>query len=268
MSLPSIGPVRPRFAALALLFTTLSALLMAFPRPAQSQVLLALIFGDKVASEKFHLGVDLGAQFTDQGNVGGDDVRTTFAAGAVAEYKLGSRLYLYGEIMGLSKMGSKGLSPYPTGNSDLNDFLDGSKMAVQLQYINVPIMLKYGFSDNKFMVGAGGEIGFLTSAKYAYTGTGSMVGDYTYSQNVKDLYNSTDAGFAFMLEYVLHRKLRPSIQLQGYLGMTDILKDNPGDAVTNRALTLSLVTPLIGHGSKSSDSGSSTSGTGSSSSNR
>jgi hypothetical protein len=261
-------PPRPRLAALALLFTALSALLVAFPRPAHSQVLLALLFGDKIASEKFHLGIDVGAQFSDQANLGGDEVRTTFAAGVVADYKLSDRLYLYGEIMGLSKMGSNGLSPVPTGNSDLDTFLSGSDMAVQLQYISVPVLLKYGFSENRFLVGLGGEIGFLTGAKNSYSGSTNSVGDYTYSQDVKDLYNSTDAGFAFLLEYVLHRKLRPSIQLQGYIGLTDILKDNPGDAITNRALTLSLVIPLLGHGSVASGSGSETSGTTSSSSKR
>lgn len=269
MSLPSLHRARPRFAAPILFATTLAALLVAFPRPAQSQVLLALIFGDKIASEKFHLGIDLGGQFSDQANVGGDQPRITFAAGVIADYKLSNRLFLYGEIMGVSKMGSNDISPpVPTGSQVLDSFLAGSDMAVQLSYISVPLMLKYGFSDNRFLVGAGGQVGFLTSAKYSYSGSNSSVGDYNYRQDVKDLYNSTDAGFAFLLEYVLHRKLRPSIQLQGYIGMTDILKDNPGDAVTNRSITVSLIVPLLGQGAASEGSGSSKSGTTSSSGNR
>jgi hypothetical protein len=105
-------------------------------------------------------------------------------------------------------------------------------------------MLKYGLAQNRLHLGAGPQVGFLLSATDEAQATlreDRLPQDtrVTVETNIEDDLNSTDAGIVFAVEY----KLAPdpfatSLGVRYYLGLTDLLKDNPGDAVYNRVFTI------------------------------
>ena len=61
------------FCCLLLCFVLVAALA---PGKAHGQVLIGMLLGDKVTSEKFHLGLDIGANFSDLSGIDDTKMRT------------------------------------------------------------------------------------------------------------------------------------------------------------------------------------------------
>lgn len=97
-----------------------------------------------------------------------------------------------------------------------------------LDYIAIPIMAKY-FVAEGFSIEAGPQISFVTRAEMS--GGGETI-------DVKDFTQSTDFGLNFGLGYSLPMGVMFSGRYN--LGLTDVEKDNEGDAVKNGVFQLSV----------------------------
>ena len=201
---------------------------------------------DKLASKNFHIGLTAGANISDISGL--DDTRANvgLALGLLGEWKLGSRLYLQPELLPFYHAGAKNM---PLGGLDdipeLAPEVQDKDRQTNLKYFEIPILLKYTLGNGRWHLGVGPQIGFLTSAQDVYEGV--ITHEITIKADRKDLLNSTDAGVTFVLEY----KTAPSPFAMGvtgryYLGLTDILKDNTGDALYNRVFTLGITLAMGG----------------------
>jgi hypothetical protein len=125
-------------------------------------------------------------------SVGGSDVPSD--RGSTAQY-------LIGGFLDIKFPGGIALQPellYSVkGFSYSNETIDGvvyTDDSQQLQYLDIPILLKYTFpSANpgaKWSIFAGPSFGFLVGAKETYTEDG-----VDYSEDNKSDYHSTDVGF-------------------------------------------------------------------------
>ncbi|MGV8947397.1 MAG: porin family protein [Lutibacter sp.] len=134
-----------------------------------------------------------------------------FNVGIFAEIGLADSFYIQPELF-YSTQG--GTFDYPIiGSTDL-----------KLNYINLPIMFKYDVA-NRFYLEAGPQIGFLVAAD---------LGDL----DVKDAYESTDFGANFGLSYGFTEKL--FAQARYNIGLSNIVKDNGNDKVSNAVMSFSL----------------------------
>ena len=123
-----------------------------------------------------------------------------------------------------------------------------------MNYLTIPVYIKY--TTGHWGFGAGPQIGYLTSATDTYSG-GTLYGDaINLDRKVKDNYNIWDAGLTFMIDYLFapeKKMLSTRLTLKYYLGLTDVIKDNPGSAVNNSLFLLSIGIPIGGGGSSEED---------------
>ncbi|PIF59119.1 porin family protein [Flavobacterium sp. 2] len=107
----------------------------------------------------------------------------------------------------------------------------GSDVDLKLNYLNIPVLAKYYFVENKFSVEAGPQLGILLSAK----GNGT---------DVKDLTRSTDFGFNLGAGYNFTENLSVGIRYTiGLSPLSDKDIDNTEDyydSAKNSNLALSL----------------------------
>ena len=96
-----------------LLFSLLSFLLIP---SARSQVLIALIFGDKLNTPNIEFGLNVGANFTTMTNYPAAKYKTGLNIGLYFNFKLTDHWYLHPELLFLNQMGSRGIN-----NRDLPD---------------------------------------------------------------------------------------------------------------------------------------------------
>ena len=106
---------------------------------AQGQALLVLLFGDKLSTEKFQLGINADIGWTGQTNLLDSSTRFSWAFGAYGEVKLGERWRLQPELTLKTPAGAEGLfaeeagNPFaPTGNEDIDEVIDTGRVTRSL----------------------------------------------------------------------------------------------------------------------------------------
>ena len=135
-----------------------------------------------------------------------------FNLGVFAEITLADSFSLQPELV-YSTQGIKYDNSGANVSADLN-----------LNYINLPIMFKYDVA-NRFYLEAGPQIGFLVMAE-------------VMDQDVKDEFETTDFGVNFGLSYGFTEKI--FAQARYNIGMTNIVKDNGDEKVSNAVMSFSL----------------------------
>jgi hypothetical protein len=209
-------------------------------------VLLGILFGDKLASERFHIGLNVGANFADLSGIDGSKLNPGLMLGLVAEWKIAGNFYLQPELLAFYQAGAKGMPPLIEDAPPPLDTLVADKSAERkLSYFEIPVIVKYGALRNRLHLGAGPQVGFLLSATDVFKGV--ITREITVEEDIGDSLNSFDAGVAFQVEYKLNESpFAASISARYFLGLTDTIKDNPGDAVYNRVFSVFGSIPIGG----------------------
>jgi hypothetical protein len=238
-----------RAIVLTLIVSLLGVLLA--PPAAQSQVLISLLLGDKVSSEKFHLGVEGGLNLSDLNGLGDTKLRTGLSIGVIGEWRFARNWYLQPALLPFYWAGAKNLpeSLFPPP-PEVEDIVSGNEILLRTKYFAIPVLLKYGVADNRLLFGVGPQVGFLLSAEDTYKGTSVNGNQVTIDEDVEGMLASTDAGVLFNVEWKVRLGFSPSVVARYYLGLVDTIENNPGDAVYNRVLSILLTIPIGGDSSK------------------
>jgi hypothetical protein len=231
---------------------TLTVFLM-FAQLMQGQVLISLLLGDKLNSEKLKFGLDGGANFSTITNAGATKYNTGFDLGFYFDFllKKDKPWYVHTGVLVKSPMGANGLSPYHLTNADstaLDTLFANGGVERNLRYFNVPVLVRYKFKFDMFV-----ELGIMMGLMYKaydefYTEIDNKK-DLTFQNDVRDLYKRFDVGGMAGIGYHFSKGTGTDIGFRYYYGFMDMLKDNPGLAQRNSAFYLYVAIP-IGAGEK------------------
>ena len=220
---------------------------------AHGQALLVLLFGDKLSTETFQLGINADVGWTGQSGLLDASTRFSWAFGAYGEIKLGENWRLQPELTLKTPAGAEGLFAgeagnmfEPTGNEDIDEVIETGRVVRSLNYISIPVYAKYLLGP--LGIGAGGYVAFLTGATDELSSDVDQ-GLVRLNDSAKDALNTVDAGLVFSLDYSLKPEAEMrSVKINGklYYGLTDTVTDNPGDAVKNWMLFVGLDVPVGG----------------------
>ena len=104
-------------------------------------------------------------------------------------------------------------------------------------------MLMYRFYGPLF-VELGPQLGLLYKATDEFTQDVFDKNDLLFINNIRDEYRRIDAGLTGGLGYKFQKGPGMKIGVRYYLGLTEILKENPGDPQKNRSLYLYASIPI------------------------
>lgn len=232
----------------ALAALVLVAGLVPHPVLAQSSI-VSQIAGDKAATEKLYFSLKVGLNVANlTGAEAGTERTGGVNVGLSATIRLTSRLSLTPEITPFSR---KGLSTIPfgtTGDPALDAaFADPSSSALALQYMDVPVLVKYRLG--RFHAGAGPYVSFLSSATERFTaepGTGEVL---RYRRDVADRYKKTDLGLALEASWTITTPRGGTglvFHVRYLAGLTDVLRDgSAGGPLRNSVIQAYLSFPFI-----------------------
>jgi hypothetical protein len=210
---------------------------------ANAQVLIAILFGDKLSSEKIEMGIRLAENFASLTNITDSKTRPGLGFGLYVTFKMNEKFSLQPEFLFKSPMGAKGILPVLPGDPNLDPLLVDADVTTQLTYVSIPVLAKYSFKEN-VSFGIGPQFGILTKAKNKYVAEVFEAEDLVFNDNIKSQLQSFDFGVVFNLEYKLQRKKGINVNLRYYLGLTDTIRDNPGDAVKNSVVQIAVGIPM------------------------
>ena len=200
-----------------------------------SQILISLIFGDKLNSEKLEFGLDGGLALCDIANLQESDVRPAFNLGFYFDFRLNqsSTLFIHTGVIVKSPAGTQGLTPYPTGNQELDILMTEGEVQRRFNCFYVPGLLRYRFPFSGF-VEAGPQAGLLSKAQDHFITKLKSKKDLVYKEKIIDDYNRIDFGFTVGLGYKFLNGEGMAIGARYYWGLVDILKDSAVPAQYNR----------------------------------
>ena len=209
---------------------------------AQSQVIMSLIFGDKLNSPNIEFGLEGGANFSSISNLD-SDYRRDFNLGFYFDFNLKNPSWMFNTgVIVKSTMGAKDIAVYSLNDEKLDaTFAEGS-VKRNINYFNVPLMIKYKF-DNNIYVKAGTQLGLLSTAndlfRQNYNGS-----DVEYKNNIRDKIHVVDAGLTIGAGYRIKTKYGMNIGLQYYYGLVPLLKGDDSPNQYNRSLYVTAGLPI------------------------
>jgi hypothetical protein len=210
---------------------------------AQSQVLISLIFGDKLNSEYLEFGLDGGVNFSNLSNMEGTKANIGFNLGFY--FDIGSKKYpnwmINTGVVVKSPMGADNLPVYSLNNEALDNVYVGGHVNREIRYFNVPILLKYKFKNHIF-VKAGPEVALLAKAFDEFVNEINDA-DVTYKNNIRDKIHVIDAGLAFGAGYRLMGGHGMNLGLTYYLGLVPVMKGD-GPNIYNRSFYITAGIPI------------------------
>ncbi len=227
-----------------------ATILVSMSYTANSQVLISLLLGDKLNSEKLKFGLDGGVNWSNISNLDPAKYKAHFNLGFYFDFMLkeNTQWYLHTGVLVKSSMGPKGLDTYLTGNANLDSLYVDGTIERKLSYFSVPILIRYKFKNEVF-IEAGPNLGLLYKANdYFYTDVKDEE-DLTYRLENRDLYNRIDAGVMAGLGFHVLKGTGYNIGMRYYYGLTELMKDNPGDPQRNSSFYLYASIP-VGAGEK------------------
>jgi hypothetical protein len=210
---------------------------------AHSQVLISLIFGDKLNSPNLEFGLEGGANFSTISNFEAVKNRTDFNLGFYFDFMLKNPAWAINTgVIVKSSMGANGLPVYSLNNAELDNAFAGGHVDRKIGYFNVPIMMKYKF-DNHIYIKAGAQLGLLSKAfdefKNDYDGN-----ELVYKNKIRDQIHVIDAGLSIGAGYRLMRGHGMNIGVNYYYGLVPLMKGDSNPNQYNRSFYVTAGIPI------------------------
>ena len=211
-----------------------------------SQVLIALLLGDKLNTGKIEFGLDGGMNFSNISDLETDKYLRAWNLGFYFDIKMKDQLFFNTGVLVKSSVGTDNLTQSDLEflgasiyNFEEGNYNDGD-YSQKINYFLVPALIKYKFKNN-FHIEAGPQFGLMYKAwiEYNYEEDGDSG---RIKEDNKDDVNRFDVGLVGGVGYRLLKGLGWTIGLRYQYGLTNVYKDVSGKR--NNSLYLKLNIPF------------------------
>lgn len=209
----------------------------------KSQVLISLVFGDKLNSPNIEFGLDGGLTLSTIDNLKGAEYKDGFNLGFYFDFKLKNPAWMINTgVLVKSPMGAENIPIYNLNDTHLDSLFIGGNVERNLGYFQIPINLKYMFKSNIFVKG-GIQLALMNKA---YDEFSNQVDgqELTYKISNRDSYHAVDAGLCAGVGYRLMGGNGMNLSATYFYGLRDVLKENSGDALYNRSFYFTVGIPI------------------------
>jgi hypothetical protein len=196
----------------------------------KSQILISLLLGDVLNSEKIEFGLDGGVNFGNVSNLEPGKLLPMFNLGFYFDITLKDQWMLHTGVIVKSSQGKNKLEPYPLENENLNNIFSTGYVTRKVNQFSVPILIKYRFA-NYFHVEAGPMLALRTKGYDEFKNTLVDTDDASFRVDIKDHYKRIDAGIMCGAGFKLSKAPKTTqYGIRYYHGFVDPLKENTGKA--------------------------------------
>jgi hypothetical protein len=210
---------------------------------AKSQILISLLLGDKLNSEKLEFGVDGGLAVTNMKGLEHQNLRT-FNLGFYFDIRLKEPHWIFNTgLLMKSNMGASQIPIYTLMNPVLDTLFKDGFVERKVSMFSLPLILKYKFDNNIFVEG-GFQLGLRTKGyDYFYT-TVTEKEDAQYKNNISKTLPRLDAGLSVGLGYRLLKGNGMNLSARYYSGLVQNNFIGNKGSYTNQAFYLNVGIPI------------------------
>jgi hypothetical protein len=209
----------------------------------RSQVLMSLIFGDKLNTGKVEFGLDGGVNFPDIRGLDEGQRQALFNIGFYFDIKTKNPNWLFHTgVLVKSTLGTSGLPVYSLGNPELDNVFAEGEVRRKINYFNVPIAIKYRVSERIFVLG--GIMPALRARAFDVFTNAFQNNDLEFSVDIRDQIHRLDFGLLSGIGYRVFKGYGMNITFRYYYGLTDIVIDDTSPDQFNNSLYLAVGIPI------------------------
>ena len=212
----------------------------------QSQVLVTILFGDKLNSEGLEFGLEGGLNWTNISGLDTEDYARKWNLGFYFDIRIKKQWSLYTGVLVKSNFGVNNLTDGDLISLEATNYnnldtttLEGSYRQ-KINSFMVPVLIRYKFKNNLYL-----ELGPQFSLMYNswvefesdIEGRDAIIKEYN-----KEKINKIDVGIIVGMGYQLFRGTGWTLGAKYYYGFVDVFKDVPG--TKNSSIYLKLNIPI------------------------
>jgi hypothetical protein len=187
----------------------------------KAQVLISLLLGDKLNSDKIEFGLEGGFNRSYFTNISGAEGLNHFNLGFYFHILMKNNSYLSTGVLVKSSVGASGMSTYTLGNADLDSLYKGGTLTTKISYFYVPILFHQRFNNRWYLEG-GFQLGLRSKATDTFDVT-AQGGELQYILDVKDKYKHLDAGLLCGAAYKFKKQVKSvSLGINYYYGLMNV----------------------------------------------
>ena len=207
---------------------------------AHSQVLIALLLGDKLNTGKIEFGLDGGVNFSNIGNMDSNSFSRELNLGFYFDIKMKEQWYLNTGVLVKSTLGLDNLTEADLEFLNATTYDAEGEYKQRINYFIVPALARYKFKNNMYAE-LGPQFGLATKAFIQFDS--DVDGNQARIRETNtDMINRFDMGIAGGVGYRLLKGLGWTIGARYYYGFLDVYKDLSGSK--NSSLFLKLNIPI------------------------
>ncbi|MCH4552658.1 outer membrane beta-barrel protein [Aestuariibaculum lutulentum] len=207
------------FTSVLILF----ALLVSYKAPAQ--ILLGLIFGDDLNSEKLIFGIHLNYSWNDISNLPESGSLNAFNLGLNFNYKISDKFRAQTEMLAKYTRGAGDIPVYSLGDEHLDALYADGKVSREIKYLSIPMAIQYLTAIGVYAE-AGPHVSMRIKANDVFEAD-TPEGSLELKRNIKDVVNLWDFGWIVGVGYYIAPLKTTSVGVRYYGGLSDVM-DGPG----------------------------------------
>lgn len=225
---------------------------MSAPAALNAQVLISLLFGDALNTEKIEFGLVGGLNRSYIRTISDADGKNNFNIGFYFHIQTMKNSYISTGVLVKSNVGATGMPTYSIGDPDFDDVYAEGVLTKKIPVFTVPILFQQRFNQ-RWYIEAGPQLALIHQPTDIFE-VESYGGDLTYTTNTRGQYQYIDFGFYGGVGFkVLKKQKSTSIGVGYYIGLADVAKDAYPE-IKNSSFYLFCKVP-IGVGKSTPDAG-------------
>jgi len=209
----------------------------------KAQILISLIFGDALNTEKIEFGLTTGLNRSYMLDIEESSGLNNFNLGFYFHINMRETSYLSTGVLVKSNVGARGMSTYPIGDPDFDEVFADGEMSKKLSYFYVPILWHQRF-NNRFFLEGGLQLGLRSKAYDYFHLEDENNGEIDYKTDVGDAYTRFDLGLLGGMGFKFRKQTKSlAMGLNYYYGLLNVSK-LPDMTIKNSSIYLYVRIPI------------------------
>ena len=187
------------------------------------QVLISLLFGDALNTEKIEFGLVGGLNRSYVRTISDAEGMNNFNIGFYFHILMKKSSYLSTGVLVKSNVGATGMPVYAIGDQDFDAVYENGVLTKKIPVFSVPILFHQRFKQ-RWYIEAGPQLGLIHQPTDIFE-VEEFGGELTYTRSTRNQYQYFDFGFYGGVGYKFTKKIKStSLGLGYYIGLADVAK--------------------------------------------
>ena len=215
--------------------------LLTFPATVKSQVIISILFGDKLNTDKITFGLMLGNCWNSMTGYATASAQSNFNLGLFLTVKLKQRFFIQFDALAKFKTGAKGMPVYTLGDPVLDSMFYSGSVQRDISCVGLVTTIQYRFWKNANLE-LGPQVLLRLKAKDTFVGS-QEGGDLKFEKDISSSATRFDLGVTGGVSWQFGKGTGVKIGMRYYEGLIDLFHSEQGKNAT-RTVQFNVYVPV------------------------